>query len=114
MKKKMLSLAVFTLINIACFYLMPAVITDTGSAMGMLLLVVPLCCLIISVVYGALNAFNIAYPIMVALVFIPTIWIYFNESAWVYSPAYGVIALIGNAIGAGIYHFRNKQSNTEI
>ena len=110
MQKSIKSLAIFLLINIALFYILPCIITDTSIAMIVLLVILPLSCLLVAVVYGSLNSFHIAYPLLVALAFIPAIWIFFNESAWVYIPAYGGIALIGNLIGAGIYKHRNNKT----
>ena len=101
------------MINIALFYTLPSFIVDTGSAMNILLVILPLSCLFVAVVYGYLNSFHFAYPLLVALVFTPTIWIFFNESAWVYIPAYGAIALIGNLIGAGIYKSKNHKTQDD-
>ena len=109
MKKSIKSIIIFLLINIALFYILPSLIKDTGSAIMVLLVILPLSCLFVAVIYGSLNSFHIAYPLLVALAFTPTLWIFFNESAWVYIPAYGGIALIGNLIGAGIYKYRNPK-----
>ena len=113
MKKSVKSIIIFLLINIALFYILPPLIVDTGSAMIVLLAMLPLSCLLVAVIYGCLNSFHISYPILVALAFTPTIWIYFNESAWVYIPAYGAIALIGNLIGAGLYKYRNHKTQSD-
>lgn len=39
------------------------------------------------------------YAVIVAILFIPTIPIFYNSTAWIYIFVYGAIALIGNAIG---------------
>ena len=109
MKKSIKSIIIFLFINIALFYILPLFIVDTGSAIIVLLGILPLCCLFVAVIYGCLNSFHLTYPLLIALVFAPTIWIFFNESAWVYIPAYGIIALIGNLIGAGIYKYRSHK-----
>ena len=113
MKKSVKSIIIFLLINISFFYIFPLLIVDTGSAMFVLLTILPLSCLFVAVIYGSLNSFHISYPLLVALAFTPTIWIYFNESAWGYIPAYGAIALIGNLIGAGIYKYRNPKTQND-
>ena len=110
MKKSVKSTIIFLLINIAIFYILPSLIVDTGSAMIVLLAILPLSCLLVAVIYGSVNSFHISYPLLAALAFTPTIWIFFNESAWVYIPAYGAIALIGNLLGAGIYKSRNRKT----
>ena len=109
MKKSVKSIIIFLLINIAIFYILPLLIVDTGSAVIVLLAILPLSCLFVAVIYGSLNSFHISYPLLVALAFTPAIWIFFNESAWVYIPAYGAIAFIGNLVGAGIYKSRNHK-----
>lgn len=110
MKKSVKSLIIFLLINIAFFYISPLFAVDTGSGILILLFIIPLSCLISAIIYSSLNSFHIAYPLLVSLAFTPTIWIFFNESAWVYIPAYGVITLIGNLLGAGIYKYRNHKT----
>ena len=87
------------------FYLLPLLIKDTGTAMMMILVVIPLICFICSIFYGIKNSFNYLYAIIVAILFAPTIFIFYNYTAWVYIVGYGLIALIGNTIGMII----NKQ-----
>ena len=81
------------------FYLLPMVIKDTGSAMLMLLIVVPSICFLCSLIYGFKKSFRILYPALVACLFIPSIFIFYNLSAWIYTIAYGIIAFIGSVIG---------------
>ena len=38
-------------------------------------------------------------PVAATILFAPTIFIFYNASAWVYIIAYSVVALIGNGIG---------------
>ena len=113
MKKSIKSTIIFLLINIALFYILPLLIMDTGSAIMVLLVILPLSCLFVAIIYGSLNSFHLAYPLLVALAFTLTFWIFFNESAWEYIPAYGVIALIGNLIGADIYKYRNHKTQCD-
>ena len=98
--KNMLPYLVVTLMD---FYLLPLLIKDTGSAMMILLVVVPLICFVCSMLYGAKNSFHWLYAMTVAILFIPTIFIFYNSSAWVYIVGYSLIALIGNVIGMIIY-----------
>lgn len=89
---------VFFLLLLIDFYIIPLVIKDTGSAMIVMLIVIPLICLIISVFYGIRNGFDFRYVLSVAIIFAPSIFIFYNSSAWVYVVGYGVIALIGNLL----------------
>lgn len=97
--KKMKDMLPILGIIVIDFYILPMVIKDTGTAMLMLLIVVPLICFICSLVYGLIKPFSIFYSAIVAFLFIPSIFIFYNSSAWVYTIAYGIIALIGSVIG---------------
>lgn len=52
------------------FYLLPLLIQNTGSAMIMLLIAIP-------VVYGMKNGFHLEYAAIVAVLFIPSIFIFY-------------------------------------
>ena len=60
--------------------------------------IVNVICLITSVFYGIRNGFNFWYILIVAIMFAPSIFIFYNSSAWVYVVGYAVIALLGNLI----------------
>ena len=81
------------------FYLIPILIQDTGSGMFILLIVIPLITLITSIIYGLRNVFDFIYPLIVAILFIPTLFIYYNASAWTYILVYSMIAVIGELLG---------------
>lgn len=95
--KKMLP---YLFVILLTFYILPLFIKDTGSGMFMLLIVIPLICGIVSVIYGKKEKFSVAYSIIVALLFIPTIFIYFNDSAAIYITIYGLICIAFNFIGS--------------
>lgn len=90
---------IYYLIIFITFYLIPILIKDTGSGMFILLIVIPLITLITSIIYGLRNTFNFIYPLIFAILFIPTLFIYYNTSALVYVIAYSMIAFIGELLG---------------
>lgn len=90
---------VYYFIIFITFYLIPILIQDTGSGMFILLIVIPLITLVTSIIYGLRNVFDFIHPLIVAILFIPTLFIYYNISAWVYIIAYSLIALIGEILG---------------
>lgn len=90
---------IYYLIIFIAFYLVPILIKDTGSGMAILLIVIPLIVLITSLIYGLRNTFDFIYPLVVAIMFIPTLFIYYNASAWIYIISYSLIALIGELLG---------------
>lgn len=98
--KRMIPYALFLVLN---YYVLPLLIQDTGAAMMILLVIIPLLCLVCSITYGIKQGFHLLYAAMAALLFIPSIFIYYNTSAWVYVLIYGVVALIGNGIGRIFY-----------
>jgi hypothetical protein len=56
---------------------------------------------ILSIIIGSISKDKIkyCYPLFVAIIFLPTIFIYYNESALVHSIWYLVISIIGLVIG---------------
>lgn len=70
---------VFYLLLLIDFYIIPLVIKDTGSAMIVMLAIIPLICLIISVFYGIRNGFDYWYILSVAIIFIPSIFFFITQ-----------------------------------
>ncbi len=66
--------------------------------MIVMLMIIPLIGLLASVFYGIRNGFDFWYILIVAIMFTPSIFIFYNSSAWVYVVGYTVIALLGNLI----------------
>ena len=94
--KKNILIYILLIIN---FYVLPSLIKDTGTAMIMLLVVIPMITLFISIYYGKKNGFDIWYVILVGIIFFPSIFIFYNSSALIYVIVYTIIALIGNFVG---------------
>ena len=99
MMEKLKKNMVFYLILLIDFYIIPLLIKDTGSAIVVMLVIIPLICLITSIFYGRRNGFDFCYILSVAIIFTPSIFIFYNSSAWIYVVGYAVIALFGNLIG---------------
>lgn len=89
----------YLLICVAAFYVLPLLGKDTGSFMLILLMAIPLICFVASLFYGVKNGFNFIFSLIIGVLFIPTIFIYYNSSAWVYIIAYAIISMVGNLIG---------------
>ena len=84
---------------LATFYLMPLFMKNTAGAMMVLLFAMPVLCLGISFAYGRRRGFHWIYPLAVSLCFLPSIWIFYNESALIYAAVYGALALLGSFLG---------------
>ena len=97
--KKFKKMLPYLIINAIVFYLTPFMIKDTGSGMLILLIGFPVICFIVALIYGIKNSFNWIYSLLVMLLFVPTIFIFYNESATIYILAYGIISAFGNFLG---------------
>lgn len=82
------------------YYLLPLLISDTGSGMFILLVILPLVVALNSSIYGYKSKkIDFIYNILVSILFIPVIFIYMNSSAWVYIPGYFIVSILFNFIG---------------
>lgn len=89
--------AAILLIQLAAFYLYPLVATNP---MGMVITLL-LATLVLAVVWGAVARcrWRLLYPVAVAAAFVPSVFIYYNESALVHALWYLGVAAIGMMIG---------------
>ncbi|MCI9391931.1 MAG: hypothetical protein HFF65_05975 [Oscillospiraceae bacterium] len=99
MKRKLVTLAPYLILLGIDFYLFPLLARDTGSAMLVMLCAMPLAAFTAAVICGARSGFTAVLPIAALLLFIPTIWIHYNATAWVYAPVYGAVVLAGVCLG---------------
>lgn len=97
----------YLLIIMLAFYGLPFINRESG--MVTLLILFPLVCLLSAVVYGVKHSFSLVYSILVMALFIPTIFIFYNETASFYIGAYGVISLVGNLLGSFIRKIYNRK-----
>jgi len=108
-RRKNVTLVLCALVLAAVFFLLPLMIRDTGSAMSVMLCFMPLSVLVTALAGGAAAGFDWRLTVMTMALFAPTIWIHYNESAWVYAVVYAAIALAGNALGAVAFKQKRKE-----
>ena len=89
----------YVLTILIAFYLLPLGISDTASGMMILLVAIPVLCFLAAFLLGWRIRFLWWFALLVAALFVPTIWIYYNTSAWVYALIYAVFALAGIFFG---------------
>ena len=82
------------------YYVLPVLIEDTGSAMFILLAVVPLIVFVNSFLCGRRHNFQWVLVALAMVLFVPSIFMYYNPTALVYTFWYGVIAAAGCFAGA--------------
>lgn len=90
---------IILLIQLFMFYIFPLFAGPTDT-MGMVLLIL-LSTLLLSIIIVTISKEKIKYlyPIIISVLFIPSVFIYYNESALVHSIWYLVISIIGVIIG---------------
>lgn len=81
------------------FYILPLLIFNTSMGIFILLYAMPALCFVCSIWYALKRPFTPLWAIAVAVMFIPSAFLYFNSSALVYSPVFGVLAFLGNLTG---------------
>lgn len=89
----------YLFVMLFAFYVLPLLIQDTGSGMFVMLILMPVICFIVSFFYGLKNSFNWLLSLFIMLLFVPTIFIFYNESASIYILTYGIISTIAQFIG---------------
>ncbi len=95
------------------FYLLPLLGRDTGSFILILIFAVPLLCLLTGLIFGARHGTDLLYPLIVGILFIPSIFLYYNTTAWVYIILYAMIALLGNVLGSRLFQ-RNDPETEQV
>ena len=107
--KKYLKETIICLLQFFMFYIFPLFAGPT-DAMGMVLLIL-LASFLLSIILGVIsnNKIKYCYPLFIALIFIPTIWIYYNISALIHSIWYLIISSLGLFIGTIINKLNIKK-----
>lgn len=90
----------YLMVNVICFYLLTLLVKDTGSAMFILLFAIPVITFVNAIMCGRKNSFDLLYPLLVMVIFVPYVIMYMNESATIYIFIYGAISLMGYFVGS--------------
>lgn len=103
--KKYIKEIIVTIIQVLLFYLLPLFAGPT-DIMGMVILLI-ISVLILSFILGIIskNSGKFLYPILISILFIPSVFIYYNESALIHSIWYLVLSFVGLCIGSVISKF---------
>ena len=107
--RKFVKEIIILLVQSAVFYLVP-LFGMTDNPMGMVLLIV-LLTLGLSLILGAVSKEKIKYlyPVIISVLFIPSVFIYYNETALIHALWYLVVSAVGMAIGALINKAVSKE-----
>ena len=101
--KKYFKEIIILLIQLCMFYIFPLFAGPT-DAMGMVVIII-LATFILSIIISSISKEKIKYlyPILISVLFIPSVFIYYNESALIHSIWYFIDSTIGIIIGTIIY-----------
>jgi hypothetical protein len=98
------------LICLIAFYIFPVLGKDTGAFILILLVATPFICFITSLLHSLKHGFLIILPIAVGLLFCPSIFLFYNSSAWVYPLFYSFLSLIGSLLGVWLRKVKKDTS----
>ncbi len=99
------------LIQLFMFYIYP-LLAGTNNPLGMVLMIV-FVTFILSTIAGITlkNKVKYLYPIVISLAFIPSVFIFYNESALVHSIWYLVVSFCGIGLGSLIHSIKGGSAN---
>ena len=111
--KRYLKEIIILLLQLFMFYIFPLFAGPTDM-MGVVLLII-LSTFLLSFVLGCISKERIKYlyPVIISILFIPSVFIYYNESALIHAVWYLVISFIGMIVGAVINFISSKLSVKE-
>ena len=106
--KKYLKEIIILIIQLFMFYIYPIFCGPT-DAMAMVIIIL-FTTLLLSTIISSIskNKIIFLYPVVTSLFFIPSIFIWYNESALIHSLWYFVVSLIGLLLG-NIFNLINKK-----
>lgn len=106
--KRFLKEIIILLIQLFMFYISPLFAGPT-DVMGMVFLIL-LSTFILSIIIASIfhEKVKYLYPVIISLLFIPSVFIYYNDSALIHAVWYFVVSTIGLLIGTIIYKIANK------
>lgn len=98
--KRYLKEIIILLLQLFVFYILPLFAGPT-DVIGMVVLII-FVTLLLSVVIGLISGkkMKYSYPIITAILFVPSVFIYYNETALIHSVWYLVVSSVGMIIGA--------------
>lgn len=98
----------------AVYYLFPLVFHDTGGYILYLLVLAPVLSFVAALFPSMKYGYELLFPIMCGVLFIPSALLYFNETAFVYAIVYVACAFFGSVLGGRLKaNFLNEKKKKE-
>lgn len=96
----------YLLICTFAFYIMPILDVSKDFFVLTVILFFPTICFWVSLFYGTKNGYNYIFSIIIAVFFVPAVFIHYNNSALIYVFVYGISSFLGNLVGTFIQRRR--------
>ena len=98
MKEWIKKYTVYIVIAMIYYFIPLYLVKDTGSAMFLLLIGIPVIVFVVSMLFSVKFGYYWYFPIVIGLLWIPNLFL-LNDSAAFYILMYAVVSLIGQLIG---------------
>lgn len=107
--KRFLKEFIILFLQLLLFYIFP-LFSNPINTIGMVLIII-LMTFFLSFIIGCISKekFKYLYPAIVAIAFVPSVFIYYNDSALIHTIWYFIISGIGLMLGAIIYKLIHKK-----
>ncbi|WP_041668288.1 hypothetical protein [Acetobacterium woodii] len=99
----------YLLLTAMIFFILPTLDPNSTMFTLFLLVIIPVYCFICAYLYGIKNGFIWVYPIIIAVVFLPSIFLIIGYKAVIYAIIYGSSAMIGIVIGKIVKNRRDGE-----
>lgn len=90
----------FFVVPLVIMVLTPEPYQSTSALIGALFVVFPAIVIILAVWDGLAEGFSLLWLLAPSVVFLPPMFIFFNESALIYGMAYSVVGVLANGIAS--------------
>ncbi len=99
---------IILLIQLLMFYIYPLLV-GMSNPFGMVLMII-LVTFVLSIIIGIIikRKEKYLYPIIISILFIPSVFIYYNESALIHSLWYLIVSFVGIGLGTLIHKLKNN------
>ena len=84
---------------LSAYIFLPLLKLDTGYYILLLLLMLPSICFVTALFSAMKFGFEWLFPFLCGLLFLPFIFIYYNETAYIYCVLYSICAFGGSLLG---------------
>ena len=99
--KRYLAEIVILLLQTAVFYLIPLFGMDDPMGLVLLMLILTI---LLSALLGGFSRLHVKflYPFLIALLFLPSVWLFYNDSALIHALWYFVVSFAGLGVGVAV------------